>query len=112
MEMEEDKTMNATIEILGKTYPIRCLESEESSLQQAAQFLNEQMQAVQDSGKAINLERIAIITALNIANRYLQTDEQKSTLSSKINQRIAQLQDKIENALNRVVQTELDYSTE
>src|SRR5476649_810426 len=96
-----DKTINTTIDILGKIYPIRCLESEVKTLQQAAQFLNQQMMEVQDSGKAINLERIAIITALNIANLYLQADAQKNKLSDTINSRIQQLHEKLEGAFSR-----------
>ena len=37
------KIVSATIEILGKFYPIRCPESELQSLQEAALFLNEKM---------------------------------------------------------------------
>ena len=107
------KIVSATIEILGKFYPIRCPESELQSLQEAALFLNEKMCEVQQSGKVINLERIAIITALNIAHQFLQMDQQKSTLMGKINHRIAQLQDKLETAINKQPQqTELIYTTE
>lgn len=107
-----DKTINTTIEILGKPYPIRCAESEANGLQQAAEYLNQKMLEVRDSGKAINLERIAIITALNIAHQFLQLDQQKTTLFSKINQRINFLQDKVDTALNKTLQTELVYSAE
>lgn len=106
------KTVSATIEILGKLYPVRCLEPELESLKQAAEFLNEKMAEVQDSGKVINLERIAIITALNIAHQFLQLDQQKSSLVHKINQRITNLQDKLETAINHSKQAELVYSAE
>lgn len=101
--------VTTTIEILGKQYPVRCVESEVLSLQQAASYLNKQMQDVQDSGKAINLERIAIITALNITHQLLQLNSQQASLVSRINQRITQLQTKLEDALGGH-QTELVYS--
>jgi cell division protein ZapA len=107
-----DNTVSTTIEILGKYYPIRCLEPELKSLQQAAEYLNKKMLEVQESGKAINLERIAIITALNIAHELLQVDQQKDSLASKINQRISQLHEKLDGTFNRLAQTELIYSTE
>lgn len=100
-----DKTVNTTIEILDKLYPIRCLESESKMLQQAAEYLNQKMSEVQASGKAINLERIAIITALIITNEYLQMDQ-------KINQQITSLQDKLDGAINKKRQAELIYTTE
>ncbi len=107
-----EKSIHTTIEILGKYYPIRCFESEVKLLEQAAQFLNKKMLDVQESGKAINLERIAIITALNLAHELLQVDQQKSGIMDKINQRITNLQDKLDSAINKTLQTELFYSTD
>lgn len=107
-----DKTINTTIEILGKFYPIRCPESDVESLQQAAKFLDEQMASIQASGKAINLERIAIMAALNISHQLLQQDQQKDSWVNKINSRITTLQEKLENAINKHLQTELIYSAE
>lgn len=107
-----EKTVNTTIEILGKLYPIRCTEAELPSLLEAGRFLNQRMAEVQESGKAINLERIAIITALNIAHLYLQGDQQRHSVVSKITQRLSQLQDKLDVAINKAQQTELLYSVE
>ncbi|HLB42949.1 MAG TPA: cell division protein ZapA [Gammaproteobacteria bacterium] len=101
-----DKTVNTTIEILGKTYSIRCLESELKSLQQAAVLLSQKMAEVQNSGKAINLERIAIITALNITHQFLLEDQQKSTVMDKIKQHIVLLQDKLDRAIHNTSQQE------
>lgn len=106
------KVITATIEILGKLYPVRCPETELQSLQEAASFVNKKMAEVQDSSKAINLERIAIITSLNIAHQFLQLDQQKNSFLSKINQRITHMQDKIDIAINQALQTELVYIAE
>lgn len=105
-----EKTVTTTIEILGKLYPVRCKETEVNSLQMAAKLLNQKMSEVQESGKAINLERIAIITGLNLANQLLQTDTQKSSVMQKINQRLMQLQNKIESSLHG--QAEMLYPAE
>jgi cell division protein ZapA len=107
-----DQAISVTIELLGKPYVIRCPESEVKSLQQAAAVVNQKMTEIQESGKAINLERIAIITALNIAHDYLQIDQHKSSIMTKINHRIAQLQDRIDSAINHTLHTELVYSSE
>lgn len=107
-----EKTITTTIEILGKQYPVRCAESEENSLQMAAKLLNQKMSEVLASGKAINLERIAIITALNLANQLLQADNQKSGVVQRINQRLTNLSHRLETALHDTLQTELIYSVE
>lgn len=102
-----EKPINTSIEILGKFYSIKCLEGELEALQKAAAYLNSQMKEVQESGKAINLERIALITALNLANQLLQGDKQKSGLMDKVNQRITMLQEKLDTAINKTLQIEL-----
>jgi len=101
------KHVNATVEILGKPYTIRCAEHEVALLEQAADYLHEKMSEVQASGKVINIERIAVITALNVASQFLQSDQQKSSLQTKLNNRLSQLQDKLDTALNNALQTEL-----
>lgn len=107
-----NNTVSTTIEILGKPYPIRCPESELPALQKAAEYLHKKMVEVQESGKAINLERIAIITALNMTYQFLQLDEQKNTFMGKVNERIVLLQDKIDTVINKSSQTEMIYTTD
>lgn len=107
-----EKIIHSSIEILGKFYSIRCPESELPSLQAAAAYLNQRMLEVQESGKAINLERIAIIAALNIAHQLQQLDQQKNSLMGKINQRLSHLQDKLDTAINKTLQNELLYTVE
>lgn len=107
-----NQIISTTIEILGKPYPIRCQESELAALQHAAQYLHDKMSEVQASGKAINVERIAIITALNIANEFLQMDKQKSTFVTRIQNHITSLQDKLDAAIDKAFQTELVYTPE
>lgn len=106
------KVTTTNIEILGKHYPVRCNESELPALQKAAEFLNKQMLEVQESGKVINLERIAIISALNITHQFLELDTKQTSIIGKINQRIAQLQGKLDTVMGKALQTELIYSTD
>jgi cell division protein ZapA len=105
-------TASITVEILGKPYIIRCQESEAAALQQAAQYLDTKMTEVKELGAVINLEKIAVITALNIASQYLQSDQQKNTFVYKLNQRIGQLQEKLDTAISKTLQTEFVYSSE
>ncbi len=107
-----EKIVHTNVEILGKYYSIRCPESELNSLQDAAAYLNKKMQEVQDSGKAINLERIAIMTALNITNDMLQAGTQKNNLLDKVNQQITHIQTKLEKMISKPDQTEFLYTTE
>lgn len=105
-----EKIIHTTVNILGKIYPIRCRESEVSALQAAADYLHREMLDVQSSGKVINLERIAIITALNITCQLLEQNQQKTQLITKINHKISQLQEKLDAANLSNKQMELHYT--
>ena len=96
-----DRTVHFTIEILGKAYPIRCLESELSALQEAAQYLNEQMVAVQKQG-ICNPDRVAVITALNITHHFLQLARARDSDEHDLSARLAQWQEKLDVVIDLV----------
>ena len=102
-----EKYIQATIDILGKPYAVRCREAELPLLQQAAKFLDQEMSKIKDSGKVINLERIAIITALNVAHQFLELKEQKTSLTDQLNQRLSKLHDKLDGVINKTLLMEL-----
>lgn len=103
---------STTVDILGKPYAIRCAEEEVNALQSAASYVDQCMKEVQASGKAINLERIAVITALNIAHELLQAKEQKISVVQRINERLSQLQEKIDTVVRTPARSEFIYSLE
>lgn len=61
------------INIMGREFRVACPENEQKGLLDAVDYLNKKMQEVRDNGKVIGLERIAIMTALNIAHEFLST---------------------------------------
>ncbi|MEO8401553.1 MAG: cell division protein ZapA [Gammaproteobacteria bacterium] len=100
-------TAETTIEILGKSYQIKCPDTELSSLQRAACYLEEKMRDLHDANNGFNVDRIAIIAALNVVHQLLTFENQKETHLGNINQRLHDLQNKIEHALMPTVQMEL-----
>ncbi len=92
------KLTEATIEILGKCYQIKCPDSEVDSLQKAACYLEEKMQQVKNTGIA-QLDKIAVIAALNVVYQLLNFDRIKENAMQNINQRLEDLQTKVEHAL-------------
>ncbi len=59
------------IHILGRAYKVVCARDEESALIAAADYLDEKMRGIRDSGKVIGAERIAIMAGLNLAHDLL-----------------------------------------
>jgi len=101
-----NNTTDTSIEIMGKTYQIKCPETEVNSLQRAAQYLEEKMRLIRASG-ILSLDRVAIITALNMAHQLLMLEQQKNQQAQLLNQRLTELQNKVESALAQSMQMEL-----
>jgi len=94
-----DTTRSTTIELLGKPFQIRCPETEVSSLQKAAQYLNNTLKTLPASGKGLPPEKLAIMAALNLASQILELEDQMSQHIHFLNQRLVNLETKLEYAL-------------
>ncbi|MCG7987590.1 MAG: cell division protein ZapA [Candidatus Thiodiazotropha weberae] len=103
----KSNTLPVTVSILDKEYRISCQPDERESLLQAAAFVDGQMREIRQAGRIIGTERIAVMTALNIANDLLLSQKTKEDGSQNITHRIKTLQEKIEIALNSTNQLEL-----
>jgi cell division protein ZapA len=97
---------DTSIEIMGKSYQIKCPESEVNALRRSAQYLEEKMRIMRESG-VLSVDRVAVITALNVIHQLLTLEQQKSHYTQTINQRLLELQSKVENALAQTAQMEL-----
>ena len=60
-----------TVRIMGREYTVACPPDEHEALVASADFLNERMTAIRRRGKALGAERIAVMTALNVARELL-----------------------------------------
>ena len=60
-----------TVRIMEKEYRISCPEGEHEALLASAKHVNDNMQKIRESGKALGAERVAVMSALNIANELL-----------------------------------------
>lgn len=64
------KQVAVTIKILDKEFPIGCPPSEKNALLASADYLNDKMKEVRDSG-VVGADRIAVLAALNITREHL-----------------------------------------
>lgn len=85
------------VKILDKEYQVACPREERQALQQSAQFLDERMKAIRNTGAVIGLERIAVMAALNLSHELLQA-KTGSTAASNENE-LRRLHEKLEQAL-------------
>ncbi len=88
-----------TISIMNKEFQVACPEGEEEALQRAARYLSEQMQEIRQSGKVVGMDRIAIMTALNMSHELLSGQSKVQTSQDYAKLRIRSLNDRLENAI-------------
>lgn len=88
-----------SVKILDRDYKVKCSPEEAASLEEAANYVNDQMRKIRSTGSVTNTDRIAVVTALNIAHEFLQIKKQNTGYIDIMTQRIGKLQDKIQQAL-------------
>jgi cell division protein ZapA len=59
------------VRILDRNFTIACPPGEQESVEAAAEYLNHQLENMQDQSKVIGLEHTLVLAALNIANELL-----------------------------------------
>lgn len=88
-----------TVRILDREYQIACREDEREDLQAAAELVHERMHETRSQGKVIGTDRIAVMTALNIAHELLILRELEGAVQNA-DQRARALQERIAAALS------------
>ncbi len=95
------------VSILDKDYKVACPPGEQSALLESAKFLDTKMREVRDSGNIMGSERIAVITALNMANDLLKTSNVDKELGQELPPRLKDLESKISRVLEQARQLEI-----
>jgi cell division protein ZapA len=103
--MSDAKPVKVTI--LDKEYLISCTDNEREQLHNAVTFLNMKMQEVKNSGKVIGSERVAVMTALNIAHELLAYKRENDSYTTTVDAAVQRLRNKIDEALTHGRQLEM-----
>lgn len=94
---QDAKPVNITI--MDKDYLISCTDAEREQLYSAAEYLNNKLLELKNSGKVIGTERIAVMTALNVTSEYLAYKQENNSHSEIVDTTIKRIQSKISNVL-------------
>lgn len=81
----------------GREYFVSCPDSERGNLLKAAQYLNADIEEIQQSNRSLNFEKCVVMVALNLAADLIQ---QSATQDSQKDATIAKLVQKIDTVLN------------
>ena len=105
--MSEDRVSRISVRLLDREYQVACPAEERADLLDSAEYLDTKMREVRDAGKVVGLDRIAVISALNLANELIKLRRHGSTLDGDVGARIRTLRERVEAALERGQQMEL-----
>ena len=105
--MSEDRVTRVSVRLLDREYQVACPAEERSDLLDSAEYLDAKMREVRDTGKVVGLDRIAVISALNLANELIKLRRNGSVVDSDLGSKIRTLRERVESALEKGQQLEL-----
>ena len=95
-----DKTTEPiSVMILDREYQFASDPEERKDLKAAAEFLDERMRSIKGVGRLMTLERVAVMTALNLSNELLKMQTHEKNRGEKFDSRIRILADELDSAL-------------
>jgi cell division protein ZapA len=97
MSSESARTLDVTI--LDREFRVVCLEAERPELLDAVAYLDKKMHEIRDIGKVVTIERIAIMSALNIAHELLTTKLGSGFDMSEFKRRMERMEATIDTVL-------------
>jgi cell division protein ZapA len=89
------------VRILDREYRVMCTPDQRRNLMESALFLDQQMREIRDSGKVSSVDKIAVMVALNMAEELLKFRQENFERHEKVDQRVRDLADRLDQALTR-----------
>lgn len=85
-----------SITIFDRAYQIKCPDEETSQLRESADYLDEQMKKINQSSQSNNVERLAVVAALNITRELMVLKNQNNHYINAMHEQIKSLQYRIQ----------------
>jgi len=98
--MEHPTSETISVDILDREYQFACPAEERKALKAAAVFLDERMRSIKGAGRLMALERIAVMTALNLSDELLKLQNNEKYRQENVDSRIRLLVNELEDALD------------
>jgi cell division protein ZapA len=105
--VSEDRVARVSVRLLDREYQVACPPEERSDLLDSAEYLDAKMREVRDSGKVVGVDRIAVISALNLANELIKLRRNGSSVDADLGAKLQRLRERVESALEKGQQLEL-----
>ncbi len=100
----KDNTLVVTLR--KRNFEFVCPKHEIDKLKQAALYLDDRMAEIEENGRAVGIERTAIMAAINMAHELLEERKKLRTTFGLLD-RVKRLRTKVQRALKQTEQMEL-----
>ena len=89
------------VSIMGRNYRVTCADDEREALLAAVAYVDQKMTEIKTASKVAGTERIAVMTALNIANELLSIKIGSGFDIAELKRRMNSVQSKLDQALSQ-----------
>ena len=98
--MTNKENEKITIKIMEKEFSIHCPKNKTEELQEIASYLDQRMHHINQNKQPLNLERLAVITALNLSHELFRYRQAHEIHKRSVKERLNRLKNKIEKILD------------
>jgi cell division protein ZapA len=95
------KAKTLDVSIMGRNYRVTCADDEREALLAAVAYVDQKMTEIKTASKVAGTERIAVMTALNIANELLSIKIGSGFDIGELKRRMNSVQSKLDQALSQ-----------
>ncbi len=96
-----EKAKGLDVNIMGRNYRVTCADDEREALLAAVAYVDKKMTEIKAGSKVAGTERIAVMTALNIANELLSVKLGSGFDIAELKRRMNSVQSKLDQALSQ-----------
>ena len=93
------ETHSVTVQLIGYQYRFACQPAERDELLEAAHYLSDRMSEIRDHGKHLNLEAVAVMSALNLCHELLRQQRHAAEVDAIISRQARDLLQKVDEVL-------------
>ncbi len=87
------------VRILEREYRVMCAPDQRRELMESALYLDNQMREIRDSGRISSIDKIAVMSALNLAEEVLKLRKQLKEREEQVDLRVQQMAIELDRSL-------------
>ena len=96
-----DESSSVAVKIMDCLYKVSCNPEQIAALKASSGYVDAKMRELRDESKMVSIDRIAVITALNIAHELLSQQKQKNLYIDNMHRRIQELGERLDHVVKQ-----------